>query len=394
MAITVGPSLATGPIRWSTLREEFLAKQPRTSYSGSETIDEELNDSPISATQLLRDTDKTSKNPIVPDCKENRDAGISASNNLKASQFRNSIKFYYIQQTGTNDNSSDTSQPGLTIDLESWNTNLGDNVVKKIFIDGTVGSTVVSQPALKLINVTTNLELTISGNVYAAGGLGGVKPGNSSSLGQNGGNAIEISSPNNSNVTINVLPGSKVYAGGGGGERGNAGAPGGGGSCRATWSHSQCGGHISCPGGYYTTSSHTGGCCRRRCSCIFCWCTRCIGRDKSRSCARDYSISGGYGGAGGAGGTGRGYNNLTGTIAGSGGGAGGGAGSCGGDQTTSWASAGKTGGTGAAAGDWNGIGSVINSSTTATVPGKAIVGSSYSVKGSVSTAIKGSYKPS
>lgn len=394
MAITVGPSLATGPISWSTLREEFLAKQPRTSYSGSEIIDEELNNSSISATQLLRDTDNTHENPIVPNCKENRDAGISDSTNLKASQFRNSIKFYYAQQTGTDDNSSDTSQPGLEIDVQGWNTNLGDNVVKKIFIDGTVGSTVISQPALKLSNVTTNLEVVISGNVYAAGGLGGTKAGNSSSLGQNGGNALEIDSPNNSNVVINLISGSKLYAGGGGGERGNRGANGGGGSCRATWSHSQCGGHINCPGGYYTTSSHTGGCCRRRCSCIFCWCTRCIGRHKSRSCARDYSISGGYGGAGGAGGTGRGYNNLTGSIAGSAGAAGGGAGSCGGNQTTSWASAGKRGGTGASGGDWNGIGSVINSSTTATVPGKAIIGSSFTVKGTAASSIKGEYNPS
>ena len=98
---------------------------------------------------------------------------------------------------------------------------------------------------MKLSNVTTNLEVVISGNVYAAGGLGGEKTGNSSSLGQNGGNALEIDSPSNSNVVINLISGSKLYAGGGGGERGNRGANGGGGSCKATWSHSQCGGHIN-----------------------------------------------------------------------------------------------------------------------------------------------------
>ena len=394
MAITVGPSLATGPIRWSTLREEFLAKQSRTSYSGSDTIDNDLNSGPISANQLLRDTDTTHENPIVPDCKENRDAGISDSTNLKASQFRNSIKFYYAQQTGTDDNYSDTSQPGLEIDVQGWNTNLGDNIVKKIFIDGTVGSAVISQPALKLSNVTTNLEVVISGNVYAAGGIGGSKAGNSVSYGQNGGNAIQIDSPNNSNVVINLISGSKVYAGGGGGERGNKGGNGGGGSCRAKWSRSQCGGNINCPGGYYTTSSHTGGCCRRRCRCWFCWCPRCKGRHKSRSCAKDYSIGGGNGGAGGAGGSGRGYNNLTGSIAGSAGAGGGGGQSCGGNQTLKYAGSGKKGGTGAAAGDWAGTGSIINSSTAPSIPGKAIIGSSFTVKGTAASSIKGAYNPS
>lgn len=395
MAITVGPSLATGPIRWSTLREEFLAKQPRTSYSGSDTIDNDLNSGSISAKQLLRDTDTTHENPVVPDCKENRDAGISDSTNLKASQFRNSIKFYYAQQTGTNDNSSNTSQPGLEIDVQGWNTNLGDTVVKKIFIDGTVGSTVISQPALKLSNVTTNLEVVISGNVYAAGGLGGATAGNSVSYGQNGGNAIQIDSPNNSNVVINLVSGSKVYAGGGGGERGNKGADGGGGTCRMKSSSTGCGNYPGCPDHTWSSySTSSGGCCKRKCACWFCWCSRCKKRYKTRKCQKDYSIGGGGGGAGGAGGTGRGYNNLSGSIAGSGGVGGSGGGSCGGNTTVSNSSSGKTGGTGAAAGDWNGVGSIVNSSTAPSIPGKAIIGSSFKVKGSAAASIKGAYKPS
>lgn len=394
MAITIGPSLATGPIRWSTLREEFLAKQPRTSYSGSDTTDNTLNSGPISSSQLLRDTDTTHKNPIVPDCKENRDAGISDSTNLKASQFRNSIKFYYAQQTGTDDNTLNTSQPGLTIDVQGWNTNLGNNIIKKIFIDGTVGSTVVSQPALKLTNVTTNLEVVISGNVYAAGGLGGKKPGNTSSLGQNGGNAIEIDSPNNSNVVINLISGSKVYSGGGGGERGNKGGPGGGGSCRQKANYQQCANWPDCPQGWTTLSTSHGSCCKHKCGCWFCWCQRCKRKWKKKSCYKDYNTSAGGGGAGGAGGTGRGYNNFSGTIGGSGGAGGSAGGSCGSNETLRYSTAGGTGGTGASGGDWNGPGSIINATSPTSIPGKAIVGSSYSVKGTKATSIRGAYNPS
>ena len=44
----------------------------------------------ISASELIRDTDVTNPNPIVPDAKDNEN--ISKDTNLKVSQFQNSIK--------------------------------------------------------------------------------------------------------------------------------------------------------------------------------------------------------------------------------------------------------------------------------------------------------------
>jgi len=107
-ASTAGPYFASGSISFSQLRTNF-----KESSSGE-----------VKASELLRNTDVTSTAPIVPDATEN--ASIASSTNLKTSQFRNSIKYYNLDQ-GSSD-----SDDRLDIAASSlWNGNLGKNIVKK-----------------------------------------------------------------------------------------------------------------------------------------------------------------------------------------------------------------------------------------------------------------------
>ena len=116
MSLTVSKTelFTSGSISFSSLRSSF-----KETSSGS-----------ISASELRRDTDVTETDPIVPDSTENRNSGtlsdgISTSNNLKLSQFRNSIKYYYITESGTEIN-FDIDNP-TPVD---WNTNLDKNINK------------------------------------------------------------------------------------------------------------------------------------------------------------------------------------------------------------------------------------------------------------------------
>ena len=380
---TAGPYYVSGEIKFSDLRKDFRAQQRKTTSGGSETTNLGLNEGSISTAELFRITDVTVTNPIVPDCTENRtsgplNTGISTDNNLSCSQFRNSIKYVYLEQSGTDEN--------LVIDEQDWNSNLDKNINTFVFINGTCGSNDPSSPALSINVTTNNLFIDISGNVLAAGGTGGGNVGFAVTGGP-GGDAISISNTSGNNTVISVRSGAKIYAGGGGGEKGNKGRDGNGGTCRDTTrvqSGCQQGDTARCPGGWNQYASGQD-CCewRRGCNASIWW----------KECDRYYSTSGGPGGAGGNGGTGRGYNNMPTydidgndiSLRGAGGLGGGGGGGCG-------AQNGGTGEPGGSGGDWNSPGGNTQNTESGGRKGRAITGSGYSVTGSLSLdTIKGSY---
>jgi len=184
MAATVtkdGPYFASGQISFSSLRTNF-----KETSSGS-----------ISASELKRNTSVTNKNPIVPDATEN--AGISSGNNLAISQFRNSIKYYYITQTGTDTN--------FDIGAQSWNSNLNKNILKRMYTNGTVGSSTLSAAAI-LSSTAHNLTIDVSGSILGSGGGGGGTAGAPAISGQKGGDALEIGYQNISvSQTYNTISG-------------------------------------------------------------------------------------------------------------------------------------------------------------------------------------------
>lgn len=115
MAVTIsktGPYFSSGQISFSALRNAFKS-----------------NSGVIKASELRRDTNVKNTNPVVPDATEN--SSISSNTNLKVSQFRNSIKYYDIIQTGSD---SDISFHSTSY----WNGNQGKNIVKKVYIEGTM----------------------------------------------------------------------------------------------------------------------------------------------------------------------------------------------------------------------------------------------------------------
>ena len=87
----------------------------------------------ISASELLRNTDVTNTDPILPDATENSDVATT-TDWKKTSQIRDSIKFYNVTQP-----SGDTNL-NLDIDGLSWNSNLNKNIVKRMNIQGICGS--------------------------------------------------------------------------------------------------------------------------------------------------------------------------------------------------------------------------------------------------------------
>ena len=82
MAISVsksGPYFTSGAISFSAMRSTFRLNNP----TGT-----------ISASELLRNTDLTNADPILPDATENND--VATTDNWKTSQIRDSIKFYNL----------------------------------------------------------------------------------------------------------------------------------------------------------------------------------------------------------------------------------------------------------------------------------------------------------
>ena len=356
-----GPYYASGSISFSSLRTNF-----KKSDSGS-----------ISASELRRNTTTSNTNPIVPDATEN--SSVSTNSNLALSQFRNTIKYYYITQTEIDLN--------FNIGTQSWNSNLTKNIRKWLYIDGTCGSNSVSSSASTFATTSYNLTIEVSGNIYGAGGDGGTLYTIS---GTNGGTALSITNPSGSNLVVNILSTANIYGGGGGGERGKVGADGSPGTCIDTTTTQGCGNRPACPSGYTETGAANGGCCQSYnycCGLFNCGCEACSQVTQYRYCRKEYAVSGGTGGQGGDGGPGRGYNNLTGSLSGS-------AGSPGGANNECGSTNGNTGENGGNGGDWGSFGTNTENTGNGGSAGKAINGSNYVISGVIgSSTLKGLYIP-
>ena len=363
-----GPYFASGSISFSSLRNTFGG-------AGG----------PISASQFRRDTNVNNPDPIVPDATENED--ISTDANLSLSQFRGSIKYYYITQSGTDE--------GLSLHDAEWNDNLGRNIVKTAFITGVNGVDTVDVAAVRHrgdTSPTRNLTIQVSGDIFGAGGIGGGREGNTENpvepiSGSRGGGALRVEGSGGGTATINVIitATGRVYAGGGGGERGPNGANGAGGLCpeSCTWSDTFCQGNAAgeekCPGGTRYDNTRWVRCCETQDDGGGCvralWEVTC--------CYPAYSTAGGAGGIGGFGGNGRGYDNQTGDLSGAAGAAGGAGGGCG-------AEAGAAGGAGGSGGDWGSAGEGTANTGDPGSSGPAIFGNNFTLGGTVNaTTVRG-----
>ena len=372
-----GPFFASGPITFSELRRTFRAQSRKTTSSGSETFATDV--APISMSELKRDTTPTSTNPIVPDATEN--SAIGSVSDVALSQFRNSIKFYYITQTG--------SDIYFDIDALTWNSNLGKTINKTMFIEGNIGSDNALTPAAAFEESPAyNVLFDITGTIKGAPGLGGGKPGNVSITGQTGGTALSIISTGGENLVVNVNSSARIYGGGGGGEKGKTGDQGASGLCQDTETVQNCGACPDCPDGWTSTSGcYTGNACARVRRCNWwgsCWfeTTAYLRYD---DCLNEYEVAGGLGGEGGDGGNGRGHGNESGSLQGD-------IGAQPAPDNGCNSSQGQPGETGGAGGEWALKGADTNNTGDGGAPGRAIAGTSYSVIGSISaTTIKGDY---
>lgn len=363
-----GPYFSSGSISFSSLRNNF-----KEASSGS-----------IKASELIRNTNTSEQNPIVPDATEN--TAVSSSNNLKISQFRNTIKYYYITQTGTDEN--------VNINSLSWNSNLNKTIKKWLYIQGIIGSNSTSIAAADLNTTTYNLTIDVSGTVYGAGGAGGTS---ATISGGNGGNALSVINSSGSNLVVNLQSTAKVYGGGGGGEKGATGPNGSSGTCVDSVTTQGCGGKPGCPGGYTEIGTWNGGCCQTYsycCGLFNCGCEACSQYLQGRYCRLEYVIAGGIGGEGGDGGPGRGYNNQSGSLDGFTGANGLPPGTCSPGSYGVTPGTGANGETGGKGGEWAIAGGNTTNSGNGGQSGKAISGSNYSVTGIINTnTIKGLYLP-
>lgn len=394
MTLTVskaGPYYASGEIKFSSLRSNFRAQVRKETLSGSETFPTDTAE--IKASELLRITTITNSNPVVPDATEN--ANISTSSNWKVSQFRNSIKYYYIAQTATEIN--------LDIDTLSWNSNLNKTVRKFLFVGSasTCGSNDATIPAAHLNATAYNLTVDVYGDIFGAAGRGGGSGGGAPAIsGQKGGDALQMTSTNGANNIVLVRSTGRIYAGGGGGEKGVTGADGANGQCYDAYTQGGGCGCPSCASGWTDGSCYQnyGNHCDRKqvCGCWGdCW-WESNGDTFSRSCYKDYQVSGGSGGIGGNGGLGKGYNNLSGPSNGDSAGTPGLAQGCfnGGSYTTT-PQQGKPGTQGGNGGDWNQEGGNTDNTGSGGAKGLAVFGSNYTVTGIVnSDTVKGAYTAS
>lgn len=366
-----GPYYTSGSISFSSLRQNFRAQQPGGTFV-SDTAE-------IRASELRKNVNKNASNPIVPQATEN--ANISSSTNLKLSQFRNSIKYYYITQTGTDANTATSTTPAFNITTQTWNSNLNQNIRKFLYINGIIGSNTTSQYAAKLDAEVYNLLIDISGQIYGAGGANGTL---ASVSGKPGGSALYVNSTG-SQVIVNLRTGAKVYGGGGGGEKGATG-PAGDSSVCYSYSYYNTGNACgSCPGCdgytssfdglYYSDSSSS---CNSAGGCD-CWSNKggsgCNNTAYYSTCQRTtpYAVNGAPGGEGGDGGLGQGYNQTktNGSL-----GVDGTAGGC--PDYGGTGSKGEPGGNG---GNWGADGKGTDNTGSGGTAGRAITGSNYDVQG-------------
>ena len=372
-----GPFFASGPITFSELRRTFRAQSRKTTSGGSETFASDV--APISMSELKRDTSPTSANPIVPDATEN--SAIGSVSDVALSQFRNSIKFYYITQTG--------SDIYFDIDALSWNTNLAKTINKTMFVDGNIGSDNALSPAASFEQSPAyNILFDVTGTIKGGPGLGGGKPGNVSISGQQGGTALSIISTGGENLVVNVNSSARIYGGGGGGEKGKTGDQGASGLCQDYETVRDCGSCPDCPTGWTSTSGcYSGAGCARSRPCNWwgsCW-FETTAYYYYDDCLNEYTVAGGLGGEGGDGGTGRGHGNESGALQGDNG--------AGPDPDNGCNSTqGQPGEGGGAGGEWALAGGDTNNTGDGGLAGRAISGTSYSVIGSISsTTLKGDY---
>jgi len=372
-----GPFFASGPITFSELRRTFRAQSRKTTSGGSETFASDV--APISMSELKRDTSPTSANPIVPDATEN--SAIGSVSDVALSQFRNSIKFYYITQTG--------SDIYFDIDALSWNTNLAKTINKTMFIEGNIGSDNALSPAASFEQSPAyNVLFDVTGTIKGGPGLGGGKPGNVSISGQQGGTALSIISTGGENLVVNVNSSARIYGGGGGGEKGKTGDQGASGLCQDYETVQNCGDCPDCPAGWTsTTGCYTGSGCARSRPCNWwgsCW-FETTAYTRYDDCLNEYTVAGGLGGEGGDGGNGRGHGNESGALQGD-------IGAQPDPDNGCNSSQGQPGETGGAGGEWALAGGDTNNTGDGGLAGRAIAGTSYSVIGSISaTTIKGDY---
>ena len=368
-----GPYFTSGAISFSAMRSTFRLNNP----TGT-----------ISASELLRNTDITNTDPILPDATENSD--VATSTDWKTSQIRDSIKFYNVTQTDTNVN--------LDIDGLSWNSNLNKNVVKKMNIQGTCGSNTTGTAAALMDNTAHNLTIDVSGDIFGCGALATTDGNNPDGL--DGGDALDVITSGN-NVSVNVQSTARIYGGGGGGEHGNDGAKGQDGTCfnyifgEVASGCGFCGDCSNLGAGY----ENFGGCANAgQCNCSGWWFWRGCA-DFTRTAAQcrkqdPVTVTGGTGGVGGDGGRGRGFNYQSGTLSGSTGLGGSAFVGCGGFTGT--ITAGGTGGdgeTGGTGGDWGENGANTADTGDGGTAGKAIDRSTnVSVSGIInSNTVKGTY---
>ena len=371
MALTVsktGPYYASGPITFSSLRTNF-----KETASGA-----------VSALELIKNIDTAETNPIVPDATEN--TPISSTNNLKLSQFRNSIKYYDLNQ-----GSGDTDL-NLNISNETlWNSNLDKNIVKRVNLNGTSGSTDANPAASFDATAAYNVYINVDGSILGSGG----NPGGNADIptdGDPGGDALYVNTNNTGTVTVKTLTAfAQVYGGGGGGGGGGDGGTGGGGSYNVSYTeqigtgYSRGGpGNCGCPGGQYCHPTNRTGngdpCCGGgqgtpgECFCCF----------YDRQVNYTVNTNGGAGGDGADGGLGQGYlqsRTFGGTgSGGSGGGTNAGTGGKGGDggDGGTWGQDGEDGDTGNTGNNGNRtVGSAGLSGTLGGTAGRAVSGQDY-----------------
>jgi hypothetical protein len=354
----VGPYYSTGSISFSSLRSNF----------------KETSSGAISASELKRNTSISNTNPIVPDCTEN--SNISTADNLKLSQFRNSIKYYYITQTEINLN--------FNISSQSWNSNLNKNIKKWMYINGTCGTNSTSLFASTFNATAYNLTIDVSGGIYGAGGVGGTS---ATISGSPGGGALSVQSTGGNNIVVFVRSGANIYGGGGGGEKGATGGTGATQICYTTYTaEGACnpGDSQSFSFSYQVqtgTRSWWRFCCQRVNSPIY-------STVNVFTCTQGYNAAGAPGGVGGNGTLGRGYNNPTESLLG----ADGSVGTTGGCPT--YGGTGYTGEDGGDGGDWGRDGGNTTNIGNGGTAGRSISGSNYTVDGTInSTTIRGLYNP-
>lgn len=376
------------------------------SFSQLRSYFKETGSGTVSASELRRNTNLQEENPIVPDATHNEQ--ISTGSNLSLSQFRNSVKRYLAIQSGTDDNSHGRQEPGFRMGLYDpygngldfagggvngrdgqGGNNTGNhtkNVQKGVMITGTCGSVQPGEAAAQIAPVVTvhNFRIDVSGSILGCGGRGGGTSGAPSISGENGGVALNLGSIGYNNRVI-VGSGCRIWAGGGGGEKGRTGDNGTSARCvNSQTFRSGCQqGSNSCPGGWNQTGSWNTCCSWRR---------GCAANYWYKVCEQSYNTDVPLGGAGGNGGPGRGYTNQSGSLSGSSGTLGS-CPTCNGGYAPQGGSCSQNGENGASGGEWATAGGDTANTGTGGSPGRAInaTGTKPLVYGSTnSNTVKGS----